>query len=126
MLIAILEVLGSVGWFALGPIAAASVAVGLGAAWLAAERQAGHARLLRRTADRRGLEIAGAGIAIVASVTVLAEWSAPALQSYDVGVRTFDSLWYHLPWAAWFAQTGHIAAAVHRRRVPDGVLSSDR
>ena len=109
MLIAILEVLGSVGWFALGPIAAASVAVGLGAAWLAAERQAGHARLRRRTADRRGLEIAGAGIAIVASVTVLAEWSAPALQSYDVGVRTFDSLWYHLPWAASFAQTGHIA-----------------
>ena len=40
---------------------------------------------------------------------MLAEWSAPALQSYDVGVRTFDSLWYHLPWAASFAQTGHIA-----------------
>ncbi len=109
MLIAILEVLGSVGWFALGPIAATSVAVGLGAAWFATERQAGHARLRRRTADRRGLEIAGASIAIVASVTVLAEWSAPALQSYDVGVRTFDSLWYHLPWAASFAQTGHIA-----------------
>ena len=40
---------------------------------------------------------------------VPAEWTAPALQSYDVGVRTFDSLWYHLPWAASFAQTGHIA-----------------
>ena len=56
-----------------------------------------------------------------------AEWSAPTLQSYDVGIRTFDSLWYHLPWAASFAQTGHITpAAVHRHRVPDGVLSGHR
>ena len=31
------------------------------------------------------------------------------LQAYDVGIRTFDSVWYHLPWAASFAQTGHIA-----------------
>ena len=109
MLIAILEALGSLGWFSLGPVVAASVIVGLGAAWLAVGRQARQTLTRRRTAARRGPQIAGASIAIVASVTVLAEWSAPALQSYDVGVRTFDSLWYHLPWAASFAQTGHIA-----------------
>ncbi len=109
LLIAILEVLGTVGWFALGPVVATCVIVGLGCAWLAAGSRARDARSRRRVADRRGVEIAGVSIAIVASVTVLAEWSAPALQSYDVGVRTFDSLWYHLPWAASFAQTGHIA-----------------
>jgi hypothetical protein len=39
---------------------------------------------------------------------VVAEWAAITLQSYDFGIRTFDSVWYHLPWAAWFAQTGHV------------------
>ncbi len=108
MLIAILEVLGTVGWFELGPIVAATVIVGLGGARLAAGGRAGHAPR-RRASIVGGPEIAGACIAVVAAVTVVAEWSAPALQSYDVGVRTFDSLWYHLPWAASFAQTGHIA-----------------
>ena len=32
------------------------------------------------------------------------------IQSYDVGIRGFDSLWYHLPWAASFAQTGNVAS----------------
>ena len=108
MLIAILEVLGTVGWFELGPIVAATVIVGLGGAWLARRGRVGHAPR-RRASGVGGPEIAGAAIAVVAAVTVVAEWSAPALQSYDVGVRTFDSLWYHLPWAASFAQTGHIA-----------------
>jgi hypothetical protein len=43
------------------------------------------------------------------TVALAAEWTGPTLQSYDVGIRTFDSVWYHLPWAASFAQTGHIA-----------------
>src|SRR5438270_444415 len=32
----------------------------------------------------------------------------PTLAAYDYGIRTFDSLWYHMPWAAAFAQTGHV------------------
>jgi hypothetical protein len=47
--------------------------------------------------------LAAAGVSVVA-----AEWAAPTLQSYDVGIRTFDSVWYHLPWAAWFAQSHHV------------------
>ena len=39
---------------------------------------------------------------------MIAEWGALTIQSYDVGIRGFDSLWYHLPWAASFAQTGSI------------------
>jgi hypothetical protein len=105
-LIAVLEALGSIGWFDLGPIAATSVLVGLSSAWLAVRGRIARAPSRRGPARRGPI---GPGIAIVAAVTVMAEWSAPALQSYDVGVRTLDSLWYHLPWAASFAQTGQIA-----------------
>ena len=46
----------------------------------------------------------------MAAAVTLAEWAAPTLESYDVGIRRFDSLWYHLPWAASFAQTGQITS----------------
>ena len=104
LLTAILETLGAIGWFSLGPIVALSVAVGIGIAWLAG----GWAAPARRERRRRGRVLIPGTIAIVAATAVLAEWTAPTLQAYDVGVRTFDSLWYHLPWAASFAQTGHI------------------
>ena len=48
-------------------------------------------------------------VALVLAGLVVAEWAVPTLQSYDVGMRAFDSLWYHMPWAATFAQTGHVA-----------------
>ena len=48
-------------------------------------------------------------IALLGGAAVLAEWGALTIQSYDVGIRGFDSLWYHLPWAASFAQTGSVA-----------------
>jgi hypothetical protein len=41
---------------------------------------------------------------------VIAEWAVPTLVSYDIGIRSFDSLWYHLPWAASFAQTGWVTS----------------
>ena len=43
-----------------------------------------------------------------AVLAVLAEWAGPTFSSYDFGIRSFDSIWYHLPWAASFAQTGQI------------------
>jgi len=41
---------------------------------------------------------------------VIAEWADPTLVSFDIGIRSFDSLWYHLPWAASFAQTGRVTS----------------
>ena len=49
-------------------------------------------------------------LALLAGAAVIAEWGALTIQSYDVGIRGFDSLWYHLPWAASFAQTGSITS----------------
>ena len=54
-------------------------------------------------------DVAG-GVVLAGAGTVLAEWGALSIQSYDVGIRGFDSLWYHLPWAASFAQTGNVAS----------------
>lgn len=102
VLVAILEVLGTVGLFRLVPVVLACVAAGAGVtAWAA--------RGVRdRERARRPLRGGALVLAVVACAAVAAEWSGPALDAYDYGIRTFDSLWYHLPWAASFAQTGHI------------------
>jgi hypothetical protein len=103
VLVAILELLGTIGWFELAPIVAACAAA------------AGASVLLTRGDRRpnrpqeRAAGLVGAGIAVAVTVAVAAEWTGATLQSYDVGIRTFDSVWYHLPWAASFAQSGHIA-----------------
>ncbi len=66
----------------------------------------GEARVARtRTADRPAVIT---GLVTVALVT--AAWAAPTLESFDYGIRGFDSLWYHLPFAASFAQTGQIVS----------------
>jgi hypothetical protein len=108
VLIGILELLGLVGWFELAPIVIACVIVGVAVlAWAGPPSRAGARR-------RRGLEspaavVLGVGVALLAGAAVMAEWGALTTQSYDVGIRGFDSLWYHLPWAASFAQTGSVA-----------------
>jgi hypothetical protein len=102
VLIAILEVLGTVGLFELGPIVIACALAGVaGVRWLTDTQVARHHREERHASPLIVLvPLAGA--------TVIAEWGALTIQSYNVGIRGFDSLWYHLPWAASFAQTGSI------------------
>ncbi len=111
-LITTLELLGAVGLFRLIPIVAACVLIGLGT-----HRAVGVARgVPRRAAQRSGLGSSGrsatatltAGLSLLAAATLTALWASPTLQSYDVGIHIFDSLYYHLPWAAAFAQTGHV------------------
>ena len=104
LLIGILEVLGAVGLFALGPIViACALAAAAAWRWVAPPRRA-----------HKGAEHPGRGIqavlALLAGAAVVAEWGALTIQSYDVGIRGFDSLWYHLPWAASFAQTGNVVS----------------
>ena len=102
LLIGILELLGTVGLFALGPIVIACALAGVaGSRSLAGTQIARH-----RAADRGGWLLIT--VALLAGATVVAEWGALTIQSFDVGIRGFDSLWYHLPWAASFAQTGSI------------------
>jgi hypothetical protein len=108
-LIAMSELLGTVGLFHLGPLVAASVITGTTAAvW---QRRSASPRASGTVGSHlpggRPLPLIVAGAAVLA---VGAEWLAPTLTSYDIGIRTFDSLWYHLPWAASFAQSGNVAS----------------
>ena len=101
ILILMLELLGSVGLFRLGPIVAASVLIGA-LTWRFAGAQPGP-----HSPSPRPARLATA-VALVASAALIAAWAGPTLSSYEFGIRGFDSLWYHLPWAASFAQTGHV------------------
>jgi hypothetical protein len=107
LLIGILEVLGAVGLFELGPIVIACALAGVaGLRSLAGTQVPRHPHAWQ---SDRAAWLLGA-LALLAGATVVAEWGALTIQSYDVGIRGFDSLWYHLPWAASFAQTGNIVS----------------
>ena len=108
LLTAMLEVLGTVGLFRLGPIVAASVLIGIATPRALRRAEDRHPRAARQAAATRPASPTFIVTAIVATAVVIAEWAVPTLQSYDVGIRSFDSLWYHLPWAASFAQTGQL------------------
>lgn len=121
ILVAILEALGTLGLFRLGFV---DVACGLlaGGVGLALRRSrprpvpgsgpsidgAGEAAGRPGASPRRGVMLALAALAVLTAATAIAEWASMTAESYDVGMRGFDTLWYHLPWAASFAQTGHI------------------
>ncbi|HEX6666256.1 MAG TPA: hypothetical protein VF081_06645 [Solirubrobacterales bacterium] len=47
-------------------------------------------------------------LAATAALVTAIHWAGPVLRSLDVGIYRQDSLWYHLPTAAWFAQTGSV------------------
>jgi hypothetical protein len=119
LLTALLEVLGTIRLFRLGPIVVGSVFIALGTTLALAGAGAG-AGTDAGDGDARAARVSGAGVrsrpastaaavaACIAALAVLAEWSGPTFSSYDFGIRSFDSVWYHLPWAASFAQTGQI------------------
>ncbi len=103
LLTAILEAVGTIGLFQLGPVVGVTALTSLGVARAAGMPGRDHSRQAVVPHGRAGLLVA-----LLAAAAVLAEWAVPTFQSYDVGIRTFDSLWYHLPWAASFAQTGQV------------------
>ncbi len=51
---------------------------------------------------------AALALAVGASLLTAVRWAGPVFESLDVGIYRQDSLWYHLPLAAWFAQTGSV------------------
>jgi len=102
VLVATLELLGTLGLFRLVPIVVASAVIAAAAAVILPP-----AARPRRSAPQRPAFVE-VTVATLASATVVAVWASPTLQAYDLGIHTFDSLWYHMPWAASFAQTGHI------------------
>lgn len=56
------------------------------------------------------LEIAAA---VVIALLVAAQWAAPTLLALDRGIYGGDSLWYHMPFAAHFAQSGSVTELLY-------------
>jgi hypothetical protein len=111
-LVVLSELLGSVGQFRRGPLIAATLVLGLGSVWWcgrerAANRDAGDP-IRRRTANRPR-PVSDVIVASASSALVASQWSTWVAHGLAVGVESGDSLWYHLPFAAAFVQSGWLS-----------------
>ncbi|HSF01467.1 MAG TPA: hypothetical protein VLA62_00560, partial [Solirubrobacterales bacterium] len=107
-LIWVCEALGTFGLFEEGVLLGALVAAGMAAGLLAT-----------RLADGRPVQPAAAPpappawglagvIAVLACAALAAAWMVPTLGTLAAGMDRTDSLWYHMPFAARFVQTGYL------------------
>ena len=109
LLVGIMEVLGTVGLFRLVPMVVGSIAVGSALRLGLTSRSS--ARVVRPRAARPGVSAAVLILISVAGlVVVLLQWTGPSLRSFGHGITGADSIAYHLPHAASYAQTGQIRA----------------
>jgi hypothetical protein len=109
LLIGIMEVLGTIGLFRLVPIVVSSIAVG--STLRLGLRSRSGARIVRPGAARPGVIAAVLTfISVAGLVAVLLQWTGRSFLSFEHGVTGADSIAYHLPHAASYAQTGQIRA----------------
>jgi hypothetical protein len=109
LLVGIMEVLGTVGLFSLVPVVVGSIAVGSALRLGLASRSS--AQVVRPRAARPRVTAALLILISVAGlVVVLLLWTGRSLQSFEHGITGADSIGYHLPHAASYAQTGQIRA----------------
>jgi hypothetical protein len=101
LLILIAELVGTVGMLERIPLAAACVAVGLGLrVSVRPPRETGQPP----PAPEPGSWARPVAVAIAAILIV--HWSIGTVAALHVGITSYDSNWYHMPFAAHFAQTG--------------------
>ena len=99
------ELLGTIGGFGLWELILAAFAIA-GCAALAAPRLAAHA--VRSAPPAPAVGSVGLALAAVACAAVAAGWMVPTLGSMAAGMDRADTMWYHLPLAARFVQTGSL------------------
>ena len=109
LLVGTMEVLGTVGLFRLVPMVVGSIAVGSALRlWLTSRSSA---QVVRPRAAWPGvIAVALTLISVAGVVVVLLIWTGRSLQSFEHGITGADSIAYHLPHAASYAQTGQISA----------------
>jgi len=56
-------------------------------------------------------------LAFLAAFAVFAQWGAFTSYNLDHGITNFDSVWYHMPFAAEMARTGSVTAFFHTETV---------
>jgi hypothetical protein len=100
-----LELVGLAQIFDPLPIVVAAVAAGAAMAWLGAPIGAGGS-----TPTPPQIGRIATGVALALMLLVAAHWAALAAHVFSVGMWEGDENWYHLPYAARFAQDGSITA----------------
>jgi hypothetical protein len=113
LILAVTQVLGSVGLFATAPVVAGLAVCGA-ACWYGARRTAPDAAsgdaepAPTATVVPNRYGTGGLVAAAVATVVVFAEWGSRTLVVLGHGMDTVDTLWYHMPVAARWVQDGSI------------------
>jgi hypothetical protein len=102
-LIWIAEILGTFSWFGAWQMIVASLAAGIGAGLVA-----GPEREARATPPAPFPASVAKWLAAIACAAVAAGWMVPTLSSLAGGMDRADTLWYHMPLAARFVQTGSL------------------
>ena len=111
LLVGVMEVLGIVGLFRLVPVVAGSIAVGSALRIGLTSRSS--AQVVRTRAARArpsAADVFAVFLSVAGAVAVSLQWTNGSLQSFEHGITGADSIGYHLPHAAFYAQTGQIRA----------------
>jgi hypothetical protein len=99
------EILGALTLFKAAPVILALFAVPIGAGLLARSRaRAGDDQPLAAPPVSRIATVA----ALAAVAFLVALWSLDTLRNLDRGMYGFDTLWYHMPFAASYVQSGSV------------------
>jgi hypothetical protein len=106
-LVLLAQVLGGVGQLRRWPLVAGAVVV---AAVLtrARRRRRPTPRLDRRGDEETAAGVGAIGVAVCATAFAATMVLQAALDALHDGMRSFDTLWYHMPFAARFAQDGWV------------------
>lgn len=113
-IVGVVMALGTVGRFGRGPVFVGLMATGA-ALWFWARRQDASTAPTEPSGSTRTVPPVGRtlhrvdlGFAAVAVTVLVAEWGQRTWWALNHGIHTIDSLWYHLPVAARWVQTGSI------------------
>ena len=105
-MVLVAEVVGTGGWFTEGPLVIGLLAVSVVVLLLVRDAPAAAAW----TSDPRSPTVPRWHLIVgaVALLPVVASWTARVVRALDEGIHGPDTIWYHLPAAARFLQTGRI------------------
>jgi hypothetical protein len=101
------EALGTFGAFEQYALLGTAVTVGVGAGLIAGRRRASRAAGSVSPPSPGSWSVAKI-IAVLACAALAAGWMVPTLGTFAAGMDRADSLWYHMPLAAKFVQTGYL------------------
>ncbi|MGH2926557.1 MAG: hypothetical protein ACRDK1_11380 [Solirubrobacterales bacterium] len=107
-LICVSEALGTFGGFERGAVVAGMVVAGLAAGLIATRLRDGRPAGPAPTPPAPPSWGVAKAVAIGACAALAAVWMIPTLSTLASGMDRTDSLWYHLPLAASFVQTGDL------------------